>query len=157
MAKIGHGNWNELPWRPLPAKFVDGDCKTYQVVFGMECENMFASIGKCYNGMPIGNHTHPHEQVAIVIQGEMDFYVDGIPYRMTAGSWINVPPHYEHYTHVYRTKVPMMEIEVFTPYRQSTVTAYREFLKQMGVNWDKRVRIVPDLTAPKDPNQEVRA
>ena len=158
MAKIGYGSWNELPWRPLPTKFVDGSCKTYQIVFGMECEKMIATIGKCYNGMPIGNHTHPHEQIAIVLQGEVDFYVDGIPYRLTAGSWINIPPHYEHYSHVYRSKVPMMEIEVFTPYRESTRKPYLEFLKQYGVNWERdHVREVADLTSPQDPKLEVRS
>jgi mannose-6-phosphate isomerase-like protein (cupin superfamily) len=157
MAKIGHGNWNELPWRPIPSKFVDGDCKTYTIAIGMECENMIAAIGKRYNGAPVSSHTHYYEQVVIVLQGEADLYVDGIPYRLSAGSWINVPPHYEHYSHVYRTKVPVIEIEATAPYRESTKTQYLAFLKQMGVNWERNhVREVPDLIAPQDSNLEVR-
>jgi mannose-6-phosphate isomerase-like protein (cupin superfamily) len=118
---------------------------------------MIATVGKRYNGTPVSNHTHPHEQILLVLQGEADFYLDGIPYRLNAGSWINIPPHYEHYSHVYRTKEPFLEIEVTTPYREGTKNQHIEFLKEMGINWERdHVREVPDLTAPKDPKQEVR-
>ena len=158
MAKIGYGNWNELPWRPIPYKFVDGSCKKYLQAIGMECEGMIGTLGKSYNGAPINNHTHHYEQLAIVLQGEVDFYVDGIPYRLTKGSWLNIPPHYEHYSHVYRTIEPVIEIEMSTPYREGIKTEHMEFLTQMGINWERdHVRVVPDLTAPQDPTLEIRA
>ncbi len=34
---------------------------------------------------------HPHAQLAIVLQGQCDYYVDGKPYRMKEGSWVFVP------------------------------------------------------------------
>jgi mannose-6-phosphate isomerase-like protein (cupin superfamily) len=71
---------------------VDGDCKTYTIAIGMECENMIASVGKRYTAC-LSATTRLYEQVVIVLQGEGDLYVDGIPYRLSAGSWINIPPH----------------------------------------------------------------
>lgn len=157
MAKIMSGNWNELPWRDSPKKMVDGVSKLKTMAFGMEAENLLCTICEIQNGSPIGPHTHPHEQIAICLQGECDYYVDGVPYRLTAGSWVNIPPHVVHYAHVYRSPVPCLQMDVFSPARPSTSDTYKAFLKENGIDWDSMVKEMPDLDAPQEDGLEVRA
>ena len=158
MAKIQSGNWNDLPWMPNHKKDVDGKVLCYEKCFAFECANIMINMGKMYNGMPIGEHSHPHEQRATCLEGEVDYYVDGVPYRLTPGSWVNVPPHYPHYAHVYRSQGPCVQMDVFTPTRKSSSDRYKQFLKdEYGMDWDAGGREVPDLTSPKNPDQEVRA
>ena len=76
MAKIMYGNYNDLPWMPNHRKDVDGKVMCYMKCFAMEAANMHMCIGKMYNGMPIGPHTHPNEQIATVVKGECDYWVD---------------------------------------------------------------------------------
>lgn len=120
MAKIMYGNYNDLPWMPNHRKDVDGKVMCYMKCFAMEAANMHMCIGKMFNGMPIGPHTHPNEQIATVVKGECDYWVDGVPYRLAPGCWVNVPPHYVHYAHVYRSQGPcyQMDIMVTPPFLQ---------------------------------------
>lgn len=158
MAKIMSGNWNDLPWMPNHKKDKDGQLTNWQKCMAMECENLLLTMGKLLNGMPIGSHSHPHEQIALCLEGEVDYYVDGIPYRLTPGGWVNVPPHYPHYAHCYRSPVPCIQMDVFCPNRRSSVDAYKAFLKEeYGIDWDAGGFVVPDLTAPKNPDEEIRA
>ena len=158
MAKIQSGNWNDLPWMPNRIKVKDGKCYAHIKCFGMECANLLMVHAKIDNGMPLGSHSHPHEQIALCLAGEVDYYVDGVPYRLTAGGWVNVPPHYPHYAHVYRSVGICEQMDVFTPGRESTSGPYKEFIKEeYGIDWDAGGREVPDLTAPKNPDEEVRA
>lgn len=157
MAKIMSGNWNDLPWMPNHSKDVDGEVKCRIRCFAMECKNLMMIMGELHNGMPIGSHSHPHEQIATCIQGEVDYYVDGIPYRLTPGSWVNVPSFYPHYAHVYRSVGPCIQMDVFTPGRASSSEPYKAWLKsEMGIDWDAGGVEVPDLTSPKNPDEEVR-
>ena len=82
MAKIMYGNYNDLPWMPNHKKDVDGKVMCYMKCFAMEAANMHMCIGQMFNGMPIGPHTHPNEQIATVVKGECDYWVDGVPYRL---------------------------------------------------------------------------
>lgn len=157
MAKIASGNWNDLPWRDSPRKIVNGVSKLKQCVFGFECQNLLCTICEIQNGSPKGPHTHPHEQIALVLQGECDYYVDGVPYHLTAGSWVNVPPHVVHYVDVHDSPVPVLQMDIFSPGRPSTSDVYKEFLAQNGIDWDSRVKEMEDLTAPNVEGLETRA
>lgn len=157
MAKIMSGNWNDLPWMPNHAKDVDGKVTCKTKCFAMECANLLYNMGEMENGMPIGQHCHKHEQIATCIQGEVDYVVDGIPYRLTPGGWVNVPPYYPHYAHVYRSPVPCQQCDVFYPARPNTSDAYKKWLKEeYGIDWDAGGIEVPDLTGPKNPDDEIR-
>lgn len=92
MAKIMYGNYNDLPWMPNHRKDVDGKVMCYMKCFAMEAANMHMCIGKMYNGMPIGPHTHPNEQIATVVKGECDYWVDGVPYRLAPAAGSTCPP-----------------------------------------------------------------
>ena len=47
-------------------------------------------------GTILPRHQHPHEQVAIVLEGELEITVDGETFRSTAGSVLVIPPNAWH-------------------------------------------------------------
>ena len=137
MAKIMYGNYNDLPWMPNHKKDVDGKVMCYMKCFAMEAANMHMCLGQMYNGMPIGPHTHPNEQIATVVKGECD---------------------YGHYAHVYRSQGPCYQMDIMSPKRSSSCDEYKAWLKsEYDIDWDAGGREVPDLTEPQDANAEVRA
>lgn len=157
MAKIMYGNYNELPWMPVTRKDVDGKHMCYLKCFAMEADNMHMCIGKMYNGMPQGPHTHPNEQIATVVKGECDYWVNGVPYRLSPGCFVNVPPHYVHWAHVFRSQGPCYQMDIMSPKRQSSCDEYKAWLKaEHGIDWDAGGIEVPDLDAPQDSNVEKR-
>jgi mannose-6-phosphate isomerase-like protein (cupin superfamily) len=123
MSKIANGNWNETKWQPLRAGIE-------RVVFAMEADTLCCTIGRVENGNEVKPHTHPNEQVALVLEGECDYYVAGVPYRLTAGSWVTVPPNVEHYIHVYDSPVPCLQIDIFTPDRPEYTESFTAFLAE---------------------------
>jgi quercetin dioxygenase-like cupin family protein len=65
-------------------------------------------------------HSHPHEQVTYVAEGEVIFFIDGSPEHLSAGDVIVVPPNLPHSVQLLSSKVRL--VDTFTPIR-------RDFLK----------------------------
>jgi quercetin dioxygenase-like cupin family protein len=61
-------------------------------------------------------HAHPHEQVTYVVEGEMDFFMDGVPTRVRAGDIITVPGNIPHCVQLVTPHV--RAVDVFTPIRE---------------------------------------
>lgn len=118
---LDFGNWNESKW-----EFVRPGIE--RVVLAMTAEGSSVTIGKIEEGHETKPHTHPNEQVAIVLQGTCDYYVDGKPVRMKPGSWVVVPPNVEHYIHVFNTLEPVLNLDIFTPNRPEYTEGYKKFL-----------------------------
>ena len=76
-------------------------------------------------------HSHPEEQVALVIEGECDYYVDGVPYHLTPGGFVVVPPNVEHYIDVHDTDIPCFQMDIFGTPRPGFKKAYTEFLESL--------------------------
>jgi quercetin dioxygenase-like cupin family protein len=66
-------------------------------------------------------HSHPHEQVAYVVSGEIFFFMDGKPTRLGPGDMYTVPPNVPHCIQLLTKQVKL--IDAFTPIR-------KDFLKQ---------------------------
>ncbi|MBN2124053.1 MAG: cupin domain-containing protein [Deltaproteobacteria bacterium] len=47
-------------------------------------------------GVGVPEHSHPHEQVAHVLEGEFDLTVDGETQRLSPGCVVIIPPHAVH-------------------------------------------------------------
>lgn len=91
-----------------------------------------------------------------MVKGECDYWVDGVPYRLAPGCWVNVPPHYVHYAHVYRSQGPCYQMDIMSPKRSSSCDEYKAWLKaEFDIDWDAGGREVPDLTEPQDKTAEV--
>jgi quercetin dioxygenase-like cupin family protein len=77
---------------------------------------MTVQLGEITPGHQPGPHSHPYEQLVIIWQGECDFYVDGVPYPMSAGCLMTIPPNIEHYI-VAKGDVPVLNMDIFHPKR----------------------------------------
>lgn len=120
-----YGNFYEGPWQPVREGI-------RRVVFaGGQAQGCTLALAECQNGNAVRPHTHPHAQLAIVLRGQCDYYVDGKPYRMTPGSWVFVPANVEHYIHVYDSDEAVMNLDVFFPERMEYVDAYDEFVASL--------------------------
>lgn len=65
-------------------------------------------------------HSHPHEQVTYVAAGELYFFIDGVPHRVSEGDVITIPGNVPHTIQPLTRFVRL--VDTFTPIRQ-------EFLK----------------------------
>ena len=101
-------DWTKCEWTHAREgiKFV-----TYQ-----GAQSMTTTLGEVTPGHAPGPHSHVYEQLVFIMQGECDFYVDGVPHYMTAGCMMAIPPHVEHYI-VAKGTVPVLNLDVFTPKR----------------------------------------
>lgn len=61
-------------------------------------------------------HSHPHEQVCYVAEGELIFYLDGEPYQLQKGDMFTVPPDIPHTVQLLTQHVRL--VDTFTPLRQ---------------------------------------
>jgi len=48
------------------------------------------------SGMPVPEHSHPHEQIVSVLEGELELTVDGVPHRLTKGKVFVLPGGMPH-------------------------------------------------------------
>ena len=60
-------------------------------------------------------HHHPHEQVTYVAEGELYFFIDGEPHRLSAGDLITVPGDVPHSIQLLSARVRL--VDTFTPIR----------------------------------------
>lgn len=118
------GNVNELKWLERYTK--DGVYRGRKKLWTGDGATL--QIMEFCNGHPIHPHSHEYEQIAMILQGEADFYCDGVKYRMTAGSYLVIPPNAEHYIHVHDSSVPVMNFDVFIPRRDEYAKEYEDFM-----------------------------
>ncbi len=99
-------NLEGVEWREvLPgcrARFVHG-------------ERMTLSFWDLDPGAVIPRHAHPHEQVSMIIEGEMEMAMAGETRRLTPGKVAVIPPNTDHAVHALtRCRV----IDAFAPVRE---------------------------------------
>lgn len=115
-------NWDEMDWEPIREKM------RKKVINPEGCTIQIAEIEK---GHTPGPHRHMYEQVAYILQGECDFYIDGVPYHMIPGTILVVPPNAEHYIVATSDEI-VVNLDIFTPvrpeYKQGSIV--REILKR---------------------------
>jgi quercetin dioxygenase-like cupin family protein len=82
-------------------------------------DNLMMVVIDCTDGpkeQPDPPHSHPHEQITYVAEGELYFFIDGTPYRLSAGDMIAVPPNLPHTIQPLSPKVRL--VDTFNPIRQ---------------------------------------
>ena len=131
--KVPHGNWFESPWQDIRSGI-------RQVTLDTKLEHLCCTVGRVENGNEINPHSHENEQIAIVLEGECDYYVDGSMYHMTPGSWIAIPPRSVHYTHVYNSAIPCLQLSIYYPNREEYQESYRQFCQRLSQNEEKSAR-----------------
>lgn len=108
---VSSGNWNDLKIKELrpgvTRKAFTGEGATLAI-------NYFVPGHK---PMP---HSHLHEQIAMVVEGEADFHVGDEVVHLTPGGIVVIPPHVEHYL-VNTGDTLCVNMDVFTPKRPEYV------------------------------------
>jgi quercetin dioxygenase-like cupin family protein len=94
---------------------------TTQLVLG---QNMTLSFSEVPAGAPGAIHSHPHEQMIVVLSGKIDIIVDGKAYRIGVGDVLWVPGDVPHGG--MGLDEPCRMVEIFTPARKD----FEEKLRQ---------------------------
>jgi quercetin dioxygenase-like cupin family protein len=61
-------------------------------------------------------HKHPHEQITYIVEGEMEFTVNGETKLLTAGDGVVIPPNQEHSARVHDK--PSKALDAWYPIRE---------------------------------------
>lgn len=61
-------------------------------------------------------HTHPHEQMSLVVKGRVKFFIDGEERIVSAGNVLHFPPHNRHGATMLDEEVVL--IDIFSPIRE---------------------------------------
>lgn len=122
--EITSGNWNDMPFRPLRKGMK-------QVTLAMGCDDCTVTLGIIESGHELRPHSHPESQIALCLAGECDYYVDGVPYHLTAGGFVTVPGGVEHYVVVHDTDIPCFQMDIFGTPRPEFKKVYTEYLESL--------------------------
>ena len=108
-------NWDEMEWeivRPGVKR------KVFQAAGGTLVLN---HLEPGHSPWP---HSHAHEQIVYILQGEAEFTVDAKAFNLRSGSLLTIPPHAEHFARV-TGRETLVNLDVFFPrredYRQSRI------------------------------------
>lgn len=120
MSKIQMGDWSTSPRETIRPG-------VERILLGSDTDLLNCSVVCLQNGHRVYPHSHPSEQISLILEGECDFYVDGKPYRMKAGNWIFVPSGLEHYIHVFDSPVPCVKVDMISPSEHICSPVYQGF------------------------------
>ncbi len=79
-------------------------------------EQMLAAVVDLDAHVQVPMHSHPHEQVGIVIEGQIEFNVAGEVKRLKPGQVYVIPGGVEHEARTFDT--PVKVLDVFSPVRE---------------------------------------
>ena len=101
-------NWDELP-RESVREGVER--------VGFRGENAIMVWNWLRPGMKTNPHSHPFEQLALVLKGRVRYFVDDESFDMEPGSMLRVPPGVEHHAEPLGSEVAL-NLDVFSPIRE---------------------------------------
>jgi len=87
----------------IKLKVVSGD-KTMMTIFDFEVNAVIPS------------HKHPHEQITYIIEGELEFTVEGKTRILRKGDGVVIPSNHEHSAKV--LKAPAKAVDAWYPRRE---------------------------------------
>lgn len=99
-------------WESIPVENVSEGIKR-QMVVG---ENVMVVRFTFDPFLVTPEHTHPHEQVSLVIKGRVKFFISGEERIVSAGDVLHFPPHNRHGATMLDEEVVL--IDIFSPIRE---------------------------------------
>ena len=99
-------------WSTVPVEHI-ADGVDRQMIWGerlMVCRLHFAP------NVVTAVHTHPHEQITLVVRGRVQFFVDDEPVLASAGDVLHFPSNVEHGATMLDEEVVL--IDIFSPLRE---------------------------------------
>lgn len=100
--------WNEIEKKPFH------ETATRQVFTG---ENVMLVLNTIEPGFPPFPHSHPHEQLLCILEGECEVTVGDEKRIMHAGDMVRIPPDMHHDLSVLGNK-RVVNMDVFAPIRE---------------------------------------
>lgn len=101
-------DWNEIPWERVregvERKAFSGEGAT-------------VSLNRLQPGHEPRPHSHPHEQIVYILQGQIDFHIGEETRRLGPGGLLVVPPNARHWGEVVGEEA-VLNLDVFTPKRE---------------------------------------
>lgn len=80
------------------------------------CEKMMISLAEFLPNAVVAEHSHPHEQVGIVLEGRAIFYIGTEQKTLQAGDVFRIPGNVPH--KVVALDQPVKAMDVFFPIRE---------------------------------------
>lgn len=90
----------------------------------ISAENITLSFVSAEPNAPLPPHRHENEQMLIVMDGAIDFVIEGKQYKVEKGDVIVLPPNTEH--GAYFSDKGARVIDIFSPPRQDFVAKLEE-------------------------------
>src|SRR4028119_925389 len=100
-------DWNKVPVEQI-AEGIER-----QMVVG---ENMMMCRFRFAPFVVTAEHSHPHEQMTLVVQGKVKFIISGEERIVSAGDVLHFPPHNRHGATMLDEEVIL--IDIFSPIRE---------------------------------------
>lgn len=69
------------------------------------------------SGASVPEHSHPHEQMGICLQGSAEFTSSGMKYHVEAGTFYWIRPNEPHAVKITGTKIGVF-VDIFSPPRE---------------------------------------
>ena len=107
---------------PSPPYVVDPqDCSRHTIFPGVDIQtlagqNMMLSLVEIEPHAVVEMHSHPHEQMGLLLEGEMEFTIGGRTYQVRPGQMWRIPGGVEH--RAVAGEQPVKALDVFQPVRE---------------------------------------
>ena len=112
-----------IDWDDIPDELVREGVRRR----GFGTDDCLLVMNECTPGMDLRPHVHDFDQIAMILAGRANYFVDGEPSEMGPGSILLIPAGKEHYIEPMGEEV-VKNIDVFTPCREDL----RHLLAWMG-------------------------
>lgn len=109
-------------WRDLPSEAVRPGVRRY----GFGTERAMLVMNELEPGMEVRPHSHDFDQIALVLEGDMRFVLDGEEVTVSAGEVLLIPAGVTHCGEPVGD-TPVLNLDVFAPARDD----YRHLVEWM--------------------------
>jgi quercetin dioxygenase-like cupin family protein len=101
---------------PAPEEFARHPIFPGVTVRTCSCEKMMLSVASLDANSVVEEHSHPHEQVGIVLEGQVIFTIGGEAKTLSPGDLFRIPGNVRH--KVVTLERPAKVLDVFCPIRE---------------------------------------
>ncbi len=108
MPKTGAVNWDQLEWQAVRPGV------KRKLFHGKGCSLVMNALEPGHEPWP---HSHAHEQIVYILQGEAEFILGPEKFRLSRGDLLSVPPNVEHFLRVLGKKT-CLDLDIFIPKRE---------------------------------------
>ena len=115
-----------VDWKEIPSEEVRPGIRRR----GFGTQDCLLVMNECEPGMDLRPHVHDFDQIAMVMSGRANYYVEGERNDMGPGSVLLIPAGKEHYIEPVGDEV-VKNIDVFTPCR-SDLAHLLDWMREQG-------------------------